>query len=242
MIPSHTAQFRKHDIKRKKCSSFAAFFFNLSACIWCMRERNEERSYIGDVVWSSLIGASWNYMWRRWNWGSPSLEVEQVKQQKKNDGEEDRNWKYESLVKFKLKFLRIKMRGGWGLRETHQSPGFKIELVRKLMTSSVEVLYKRCKCLAECIYGGEEESWRWLRGGGKGYINKATFVNKIEASKLELLRSNLHDDSIYSHFFNDGTSPCCPLKHGSSHSHTDEHWRPVCLHSTSRDLKHYYEL
>jgi hypothetical protein len=58
----------------------------------------------------------------------------------------------------------------------------------------------------------EEERWRELIERGKGYINKATFVNKIEASKLELLRSNLHDDSIYSHFFNDGTSPCLSTK------------------------------
>jgi len=121
--------------KRKKCSF---------ACIWCMRERNGERSYRGGVVWSSLIG-TWNYMRRRWNWGSPSLEVEQVKQQKKNDREENRNWKNESLVKFKLKLLRVKMGRGWSLREAHQSPKIQkgLDVETNDQYSELKRLYRR---------------------------------------------------------------------------------------------------
>lgn len=46
------------------------------------------------------------------------------------------------------------MRRGWGLREAHQSPRFKNDWMYKVMTSSVEVSWKSCKCLVECIYGG----------------------------------------------------------------------------------------
>lgn len=81
------------------------------------RKRGRRRiliTYWGRIrIWSLRIGnRRGKYVERRWERRSPPLEVEQVEQENENDGKEYRDWEYESLVKFKLKFLGIQMRGG----------------------------------------------------------------------------------------------------------------------------------
>lgn len=73
---------------------------------------------------------------------SPSFEVEQVKQEKKDDGKEYWDWKYECLVKFKLKCLRIQVRRGWSLRIiTHHS--FLINGIWEFCQGPVMFIYIR---------------------------------------------------------------------------------------------------
>lgn len=78
--------------------------------------------------WSVLIWSSQRrHRQRGWkSWSSPSLEVEQIKQQEENYGEEDWDWEYEGLVEFQLKWLRIKIRRAWILSiiMIHHSPSY----------------------------------------------------------------------------------------------------------------------
>lgn len=83
----------------------------------CVCEREREMSY-----WRGQGGVKYG-PWEWWlgggNRGSPPLEIEQVKQEKKNYGEENWNWEYKCLVKLNLNWFRVQVRRAWNLRITH---------------------------------------------------------------------------------------------------------------------------